>query len=229
MTEPADFELLELAAPYALHAVSDAERADIERRLAAASPPVAQAFRDEVRAVRETMAAVSAATTADPPAHLRARILAAAKSGNHRNFSWRTVFFAAAASIVVGLAAFGIGIALRPSPAPPVAEQVLAAPDVRTVSGALGSGTATLVFSRDRNAGVLVMNNVPPPSPGKVYQIWLVSTHGPRSAGTMGALAPSATAVVSNLKGSTALAFTVEPGPGSPQPTGAILATLPLS
>ena len=32
MTEPTDFELLELATPYALHAVSDEERADIDRR-----------------------------------------------------------------------------------------------------------------------------------------------------------------------------------------------------
>ena len=31
MTEPTDFELLELATPYALHAMSDAERADIDR------------------------------------------------------------------------------------------------------------------------------------------------------------------------------------------------------
>ncbi len=39
-----------------------------------------------------------------------------------------------------------------------------AAPDVRTVSGQIPTGgTATVVFSRERNAGVLVMNNVDPP------------------------------------------------------------------
>ena len=58
MTEPTDFELLELATPYALHAVSEPERAEIERRVAAAPSPVAAAFNDEVRAVRETMAVV---------------------------------------------------------------------------------------------------------------------------------------------------------------------------
>ncbi len=61
MTEHTDFELLELATPYALNAVSDDERADIDRRVAAAPSPVAAAFNDEVRAVRETMAVVSAA------------------------------------------------------------------------------------------------------------------------------------------------------------------------
>ena len=232
MTEPTDSELLSLATPYALHAVSDAERADIDRRVAAAPSPVAEAFNNEVRAVRETLAAVSAATAAEPPAHLRAAVLSAATPPVSRALRWRAAVFAAAAAIVVGLAAFGLGIVIRPSSAPTIAEQVLAAPDVRTVSGALPSGgTATVVFSRDRNAGVLVMNNVPPPSPGTVYQMWLLGARGPSSAGTMDtkAVAPSTTAVIRDLGSSTALEFTVEPGAGSTRPTGATLAELPLS
>ncbi len=232
MTEPTDFELLELATPYALHAVSDGERTDIDRRVAAAPSPVAAAFDDEVRAVRETMAVVSAATAAEPPARLRAATLAAVESNNVRQLSWRrAVFAAAAAAIVVGAAAFGVGLLMRPPAPSTVAEQVLAAPDVRTVSRPLANGTATVMFSRDRNAGVLVMNNVPPPSPGTVYQMWLLGAKGPTSAGTMGtaAVAPSTTATLTNLGSSTALAFTVEPGTGSPQPTSAILAELPLS
>jgi anti-sigma-K factor RskA len=132
---------------------------------------------------------------------------------------------------VVGVAAFGAGDLLRPSAPPTVAEQVLAAPDVRTVSRPLATGTATMMFSHDRNAGVLVMNNVPPPSPGTVYEMWLIGAQGPTPAGTMDtkAVAPSTTAVLPNLRASIALAFTVEPGAGSPQPTGAVLAKLPLS
>src|ERR1700758_3922558 len=234
MTEPSDFELLELATPYALHAMSDEERANIDRRLAAAPSPVAAAFAADVRAVRETMAVVSAAPAAEPPAHLRGAILAPIKSVKTRDWhqlSWRTAaFVSAAAAIVVGAAAFGIGELMRPTPPSTVAEQVLAAPDVRTVSRPLANGTATVMFSRDRNAGVLVMNNVPPPSPGTVYQMWLLGAKGPTSAGTMStaAVAPSTTATLTNLGSSTALAFTVEPGAGSPQPTSAILAQLPL-
>jgi hypothetical protein len=52
MTEPTDFELLELATPYALHAVSDDERAAIDRQLAAAPPSVAEA--SATRCVRST-------------------------------------------------------------------------------------------------------------------------------------------------------------------------------
>src|ERR1700687_561258 len=109
MTEPTDFDLLELAAPYALHAVSDAERADIDRRGVGAPPPVAAAFDDEVRAVRETMAVVSAATTAEPSALLRAAILAAVKPDTRRQSFWRTKAFASAAAVAIGLAGFGLG------------------------------------------------------------------------------------------------------------------------
>jgi anti-sigma-K factor RskA len=231
MTDPTEFELLEMATPYALHAVSDAERAAIDRQVAAAPAPVAAAFRDEVRAVQETMTAVSAATAAEPPAHLRAAVLAAVQADTSRRSPWRAAVLAAAAAIVMGLAAFGVGIAMRPSATPTVAEQIMAAPDVRTVSGQVGGGTATVVFSRDRNAGVLVMNNVPPPSSGTVYQMWLLSDKAPQSAGTMNtaAVAPSTKAVLPNLGNSNALAFTVEPGNGSPQPTGKIFAELPLT
>jgi anti-sigma-K factor RskA len=231
MTEPTEFELLELATPYALNAISETERAAIDRQLAAAPAALGEAFRDEVRAVRETMATVSATTAAEPPTRLRAAVLAAAQQHTVRRSRWRTAILAAAAAIVLGLAAFGAGIALRPAPTSPMAAQIMAAPDVRTVSGQLAGGTATVVFSRDMNAGMLVMNNVPPPSKGTVYQMWLLGDRGPLSAGTMNtaAVAPSTTAMLPNLENSRMLAFTVEPGNGSPQPTGRIFAKLSLS
>jgi hypothetical protein len=80
MTEPSESELLELATPYALDAVSDSERAAIETRVAQASAAVA-AFDDEVRLIRETMAAGSASTPVEPPAALRGRLLASVTSG----------------------------------------------------------------------------------------------------------------------------------------------------
>jgi anti-sigma-K factor RskA len=231
MTEPNPFELLELATPYALNAISDSERAAIDRQLAAAPTTVADAFGDEVRAVRETMALISAATAAEPPDRLRAAVLAVAQADTPRRSRWRTAVLAAAAAIVVALAAFGAGIALRPPPPPATAEQIMAAPDVRSVSADLAGGKATVVFSRDMNAGMLVMNNVPPPSVGTVYQMWLVGDNGPVSAGTMdtAAVTPSTTHMFNDLGHSSVLAFTVEPGNGSPQPTGQIFAKLSLT
>ena len=232
MTDPTEFELLELATPYALHAVSDAERTEIERQVAAAPAPIAAAFHDEVRAVRETLAVLSSASVAEPPDQLRSAVLTAVQhhDGQRQSF-WRTKVFAAAAAVVIGLAGFGLGVLVRPHPATStVTEQVLTAPDMKTVSRPLGPGQATVMFSRDRNAAVLVMNNVPPPSNGTVYQMWLLGADGPRSAGTMGTatVQPTTTATVNEIGSCRALAFTVEPGVGSPKPTGAILAELPL-
>lgn len=232
MNQPSEFELLELATPYALDAVSDTERADIDRRLRRAPRRVAQAFDEEVRAVQETLAAMSSATSIEPPAELRSRVLSAVGSPPVRRLRWRSMLLAAAAALLIGAGAVGIGMNLRPATAPTTAEQVFAAPDVRTTSEPIPTGgTATVVYSRQKDAGVLVMNNVAPPAPGTVYQMWLLDDHGPRSAGTMNAAAvsPSTTAVLPDLGKSTALAFTVEPGTGSPQPTGAVFAKLPLT
>jgi anti-sigma-K factor RskA len=237
MTEPTDPDLIALATPYAMHAVPGAELADIERRVAAAPPDVAQAFADEVRAVRETMAVVSAATAVEPPQQLRDRLLTEVSGSppvtalRPRIKRWQAGALAAAAALVIGLGALGIGLALRPTPTPSTAEQVFAAPDVRTVSGDIPTGgRATVVFSREKNAGVLVMNNVAPPQPGTVYQMWLISDKGSQSAGTMDdkAVAPSTTAVLPDLGDSQILAFTVEPPGGSAQPTTPVFAKLPL-
>lgn len=243
MTQPRDnsreTDLLELAVPYALHAVSDDERDQIENRVAGAGLLIADAFYDEVRAVRETMAAVSAASAEEPPADLRAKLLAAVATDNVRMINtarparrWRTVLLSAAAALLIGLATVGVGLSLRPPAVQQsTAQEVFSAPDVHTVYGAIpAGGTAMVAFSRDRNAGVLVMNDVPPPAPGTVYQMWLVSSSGSTSAGTMDAeaVAPSTTAVLDNLGNSTKLAFTVEPGTGSTKPTGAVIAELPL-
>ena len=241
MTEPHNSDLLDLAVPYALHAVSEDERAEIEDRLAQLGGPDADAFYDEVRAVRETMAAVSAVSASEPPADLRRRLLSTVAEDNVRSLPVaqrdsgrrrQSAVLAVAAALVIGLGAVGIGIALRPEPATTsTAQQVFAAPDVHTVSGAIpGGGTATVVFSREKNAGVLVMNDVPKPAPGTVYQMWLVSNSGATSAGTMDdkAVTPSTTAVLPDLGNSTALKFTVEPGTGSTQPTGQVVAELPL-
>jgi anti-sigma-K factor RskA len=236
MTEPTD-DLIALATPYALHAMSEAELADVERRIADASPEVARAFDDEVRAVRETMAVVSSSTAVEPPAALRDRVLGGVSTApvvplQRKARPWRATILAAAAAVVIGLGALGVGLALRPAPTVSTAEQVFAAPDVRTISGDIpGGGTATVVFSREKNAGVLVMNNVAPPKTGTVYQMWLINDEGPHSAGTMDAqaVAPSTTAVLPDLDGSTTLAFTVEPPGGSPQPSSEPFAALSLT
>lgn len=244
MTTPTDPAFMELATPYALHAMSQAESDEIDRQLKEAPELIARAFADEVRSVREVAARLSAGTAIDPPAHLRARLLTAINNDTTAPLpavpravveprrSWRSIALSAAAALVVGLVVVGIGWSIRPEPNPTTAEQIFAAKDVRTVSGDIPTGgTATVVFSRERNAAVLVMNNVEPPQTGTVYQMWLVGADGAHSAGTMdaGAVSPSTTAVIPDITNSRALAFTVEPGTGSTQPTSPVFAELPLT
>ncbi|WP_199254144.1 anti-sigma factor [Mycolicibacterium mengxianglii] len=234
--EPGD-DVLDLAVPYALHALSDDERDEVDLQVQRSGQ--AARFYDEVRAAREAMAALSSATTLEPPAALRDRVLSGLSGDTDSTVrslpqrrDWRRTVLAVAAAAVIGLGALGVGLALRPSAQPSTAEQIFAAPDVRTVSGELPTGgQATLVFSRDRGAAYLVMNNVPPPTAGTVYQMWLLHDGQATSAGTMDAeaVSPSTTAVVPDIGDSTELAFTVEPGSGSQQPTGEPFATLPLT
>jgi anti-sigma-K factor RskA len=237
-TGSADDDLLSLATVYALHALSDADAADLDRRLRDAPADIVEAFLAEVRAVRETMAVIASATAVEPPAHLRDDVLRQIVGDPVRTLPtqprtrrWSAAVLAGAAAVVIGIGVLGVGLALRPAQTPSTAEQIFAAPDVRTVSGEIpGGGTATVVFSREKNSGVLVMNNVAPPDPGSVYQMWLVGADGPQSAGTMDAeaVAPSTTAVLPDLGTSQTLAFTVEPPGGSSRPTSPVFAELPL-
>ncbi|MXP24293.1 anti-sigma factor [Gordonia sp. HNM0687] len=246
-----DDELLDLAPVVGLDALDAAELAELQGRLDAETPEVRAAFDRQVAATREAMAGVSHVTATTPPETLRDRVLAAARAEAepatsatdeaqptatviplHRRR--RLMYAAAAAVVAVAIGAIGwvVGVATTSEDSSPqTAEQVFAAKDVRTSSGDVATGRATVTYSPTADAGVLVMNDVPPPEPGTVYQMWLVGPTGETSAGTMTDqdVAPSTTAVIDGLGDATALAFTVEPPGGSTQPTGPLVAELPLS
>ncbi|MEE3851689.1 anti-sigma factor [Gordonia sp. LSe1-13] len=250
-----DDELLDLAPAVGLDAVHGTELDEVTQRLDSASPEVRDAFHHEVAATREAMANVSHVTAMAPPQTLRDRVLAAARAETaapevptaEPELSEQTeatviplqrrrrILYAAAAAVVaVAIGAIGwvIGVASSSDDAPtPTAEQVFAAGDVRSTSGDVATGRATVTYSPSADAGVLVMNDVPPPQPGTVYQMWLVGPGGETSAGTMTDedVAPSTTAVIEGLGDATALAFTVEPPGGSTAPTGPFVAELPFS
>ncbi|WP_066907646.1 anti-sigma factor [Millisia brevis] len=232
---PHDDDPVDLAPLYALDALDDVERRRLERALESAPAPVVAEFDRQVDQAREVMARIAEASAIEPPDRLRAEVLGALDrdggggAGGPGIRRWLLPGLAAAAAVVIALAGVAVGSLLNPSPET-VSEQVFAASDVRTVSAAIGGdGTATVVFSRTTDAGVLVMNNVPPPAAGTVYQMWLLGPAGPVSAGTMAPddVAPSTTAVLEDIGTSTGLGFSVEPPGGSVAP-GEIFAELPL-
>jgi len=238
-------DLLDLAYPYALDAVSEVDRSEIAGRLGAAAPHTARAFSRIVADTHETMALVNAGDALAPPPELRERLLRAIdtepaadrvdeltdRRAQRRRRITRAVL-AAAAAVVVGI---GTTVAIRQldsSPSVPSIEQVLASPDAHTSITDVAGGTITLSSSEQANAVVVEMSDVPPPPDGHVYQMWFVPDSGaPRSAGTMSAatMPPPGGAVIPDLDLATAVTVTVEPGTGSTQPTGTPVVTIPLT
>lgn len=240
-------ELLDLTAAYALDAVDSGERHAIGAALAGAAPSVRQEFDEQVRDYREALAEYARTGAAPAPAHLRERILRAiADEGpadpdpgdrspggqdrpapasldsarrRRRLNQWLAGVAAAAVLFAGGVA---IGHRIGGSPAAPTAAQVFAAQDVRTSAVDVAGGTATVMYSRNANAAVLLMNNVARPQPDTVYQLWLIGPdHAPTSVGMMdrAQVVPSTRAFVDGIDAATALGISVEPPGGSAQPT----------
>ncbi|GAB2719928.1 anti-sigma factor [Nocardia thraciensis] len=227
----ADDDLVELAYPYALDAVSDSERDEIDERVAAAAPETGRAFGEIVREVRETMGVLSALDAQAAPPEVEARIMArldeAAKDAPtpltraRRRPPLRWLAAAAAAIIA---AVVGVGVATdwgRDERTPPIAERILQQPDTRTATAELSTGgSMTAHASAELGAATVAFEAVPAPPAGRVYQLWLVPPDGqPRSAGVLTQL-PSPTApLVTTFAPDDKLAISIEPDGGSPTPT----------
>ena len=239
-----DPDLLDLAYPYALDAVSEADRAEIADRLAAATPQTADRFARIVADTQQTMALLAAADARTPPPGLRARILRAVHAdpaaGTVTELAgrpaprqrFRRALLAAAAAVLVGVGATVAIGQLHRQAAMPTIGQVLASPDTHTVTAEVAGGTITLRSSARVNAVVVEMVDVPAPPADHVYQMWFVPASGaPRSAGTMSAdtMPPPGGTVIPVLDSAVSVTVTVEPGAGSAQPTGAPVVTLPLA
>lgn len=160
-----------------------------------------------------------------------------ATGADDRRRSRRWTYLAAAAVLAVAIGAAGWVIGQSSSPEPEVrplaspAEQVFSAEDLRSTGGPVATGNVTVYLAKSADTGVLVMDSVPPPQPGTVYQMWLIGPDGARSAGTMTDkdVEPVTTAVLSGINSASTLAFTVEPPGGSDRPTTTPVAQLSLT
>lgn len=224
-----------LSGAYAVDALDPAERAGFETHLAACA-----ACRAEVASFRETAALVAETTTDEPPASLRAGVLAGIREVRplppepqdaapapepttatvvplHRRVLPRLL--ATAAALV--LLAAGL-LVWHPwqSSTTSIADQVLHARDaVSSTQRMAGGGEMTLVRSPSLQRAVLVAHDVPSPGAGKTYQLWLAQPgSGMVSAGLISDTSDT-TVLTGDAATATAAAVSIEPATGSPRPT----------
>ena len=234
-----------LTGSYALDALPDPERVEFERHLQHC--PSCEA---EVRGLRETAARLAMAQALQPPPGMEQRVLAAAyrtrqlpplpsdrlrAARDHRRaqvarrFAPRRIATLAAAASVAAAVALGITQVstqhrLESTQASNAAiSQVVTAPDARIeTTRTSAGGSVTVVASAALREAVVTGTGTPPA--GRVYQVWVMSPSGARSAGLM--TGPS-TVLASAVVPGDRIGITVEPAGGTSKPTTTPVAVLP--
>lgn len=232
-------ELHALAGAYALDALDADERGVFEQHLADC-PDCA----DEVRSLRDAAAELSHVSAVAPPPQLRADVLSAIKQVRplapvtdnvialRRARVGRSVWqVMAAACALIALVAAGWGYqqrqdAGRRSTADRAISSVLSASDATAVSGQVGSGHATLVYSKAEKKLVLVGHAIPTLSKDKTYQLWMISPDG-KSYTSAALFTPNGkgevtTEAAGDLAATGKMGVSIEPSGGSAQPTDVI-------
>lgn len=215
-----------LSGAYALDAITEFERAEFERHLQGCAH-----CQDEVQGFRATAICLADASSDQPPAELRAKILADARgvrplppieSTVHRRR--RVPALAAAAAMVVAAGAGLTATVWRPWQPDIVqlslADQVRTAADARTWSTQLpDGGTMSVTRSQSVGAAVWTSTGVGPAPEGRVYELWLQKPD--ESLVPAGLMSSGDGELV--LRGDTTRAIgaglTVEPAGGSSAPT----------
>jgi anti-sigma-K factor RskA len=204
----------ELTAAYALDALDADEVSAYEEHLAGCA-----ICQDNLAAMSDTMVQLAfAAPPVDPPAHLRERILDAARAERENvvplrsRSGWaggRTALVAAvavAACLVIGLGVWNVSLS----------NQLDDARELQTVAleGASGS-----VVVGGGNRGVLVVSNLAEAPAGKTYEAWVIDDGTPVPAGTFGGGGTVAVSLEHPVSSGSVVAVTIEPEAGSEQPT----------
>ena len=234
-----------LSGAYAIDALDDLERAEFERHLAECAE-----CRAEVDSLREAAAVLGESAATPPPDELRARVLAGIATvrplppvvdpaatrpaeSTSRWRRWRPAALVAAAAVI---AAVGAGVVVTepwddPTSQPQLSavDRVLAADDAEAYTRTFADGSsATLTRSKSLNRAVLTTQDMAPPPPGKVYELWL--DHEGIGMVPAGLMPPQADATIL-LEGDPGTArgagITIEPAGGSKKPTGETVALIP--
>lgn len=224
-------ELRDLLPAYALDALGPEEVRQVKAHL-----DTCEACRSELRSLRDVAAELGAGVVeSTPPAGLRAAVLEAIRPQATRARvivfprGWALGLTAAAAALVVALA--GIGLSLNRSltalqqrlAAQEAAVALLTSPEAKTtVLAGTVPANVRFVYDPARGQGALVAADLRDPGVNLVYQIWLIGTGPPVSAGVFRPSPGRAVIVpvVTELTRYRAVAISVERAPrGARQPT----------
>ena len=223
-----------LTGSYVLDALSETEREEFERHLQFC--PTCDA---EVRGLRETAARLALACAVNPPARMEPQVLAATyrtrqlpplpadRPGRVLHFPRRLAILAAAASVAAALA---LGITqltaqhqLDQARATAIA-RVVTAPDAHVDTARAAGGSVTVVTSIRLHEAVVSTSGMASLPSGRVYQVWVMSPSGARSAGLM----QGSSLLASAVRTGDQIGITVEPAGGTARPTTTPVAVLPV-
>jgi hypothetical protein len=203
-----------------------------------------QSCASELRGFREVATALAFAAAAEPPPELRGRVMAAVARTRQlppeartetrppRSRTWAPWLpwlsaSVAAAGIVIATV-FGLAQARTRAELSQARAQnqeiagVLTAPDARLLtSRTTVGGAAIVVLAPSRHQLIVTTAGLPALPPGKVYQLWLIGPVKIVSAGLLPTAESGRTPPVltSGTVAGDKLGLTVEPAPGTAQPT----------
>ena len=224
-----------LIAPYALDALSPAERARFEAHLSQCV-----GCQSELSGFVATAARLGDVESLVPPAGLRDRLMAEVATTRQERpvvvalqpksaFRRTLPRLAMAAAFLVGAVGIGGYVSERDQANEYRAQsdtitKIVAASDAKTTDKKFdGGGQVRLIASEKANSAYIVAKGLPGLPDGKVYQVWMVKDDSPTSQGVF---ASSGSMVMKGLDGADRVAITVEPKGGSKQPSTAPIATL---
>jgi anti-sigma-K factor RskA len=223
----------DLAGAYALDALSAEERAAYERAIAGS-----EEARSEATELQDTAVILGLSVApVDPPAALRARLLAAAATtpqqldvtpgpAAHRaRARWSRVALAAT-SVAASIALIVGGVALVTSQQPATQDAMMAAlkqaPDMHQMQTELATGeTVMLRWSPQLASSAVIVDGMDPAPSDKVYQLWYIDEEGARPAGILSIVDEGKSWYVLDgaMDENDKVGVTVEPMGGSVEPT----------
>jgi anti-sigma-K factor RskA len=222
----------DLAAPYALDALDDDERVRFESHL-----ETCPECRRLVADLRSTVASLAAGTEVEPPARLRATVMAAidaetAGSGEDLapviSLESRRRRMTIAVSAAVGIAAVALAAVLTTgmlSSGDPVDEILADADSTEIVVDSDVVVGGRVVFSPERNQAVFTAAELPSVAGDETYELWLIDDSGAVPAGLFTPEEDGSAEVLvdGEVTPGLTLGLTVEPAGGSTIPTGDVI------